>query len=81
MPDKTLGPKWDVKGDHYALREDGVTAKFTFSGARAFAVHRVVRKKFEWMPADRMKVSTFKTLAAAMKAADKRWPLKGKTNG
>jgi hypothetical protein len=78
--DKTLGPKWEVQGDYFARREDGVMAEHVFSGARPFVAKRVIKKKLEWLAGHKGRHSdsprAFGSLATAMKAADKHWPIK-----
>lgn len=70
------GHVWRQEADqnHYAERDDGVVAKFTFGHVeKPYAVHRGAGKTFEWLKG-RDRVRTFKTLEAAMAAADKDWP-------
>lgn len=63
-----------------AIRSDGAHARYVFGGLYPYAVSREVRqknrpRKHQWLAGKAKSVRTFKTLASAMRAADKEWPL------
>lgn len=71
--------KWGIiLADECAIREDGVQAKRTFTSQRPFAVIGPRGKQIEWLSGNRVSVRCFRSLGAAIKAADKAWPLRRK---
>ena len=68
---------WTIKNRAYAERADGVVAKFVFSGGQfPYAVSRGQGKTYEFLAGAQRSCRAFKTLAGAMKAADKAWPFR-----